>query len=52
MPFNQCVPLDQVDEFINQFVELYLADHPQDNQGFTHVSMVRLEVDAQKISRI
>ena len=29
-----------------QFVDLYLAKHPLDSQGLTHVSMVRLEVDA------
>lgn len=52
MPFTKCVPNDRCDDFINQFVELYLAHNPQDTEGLTHVSMVRLEVDAQKITHI
>lgn len=49
MPFTQQVPTLQQAEFITQFVELYLTKHPLDYQGLTHVSMVRLEVDADKI---
>lgn len=52
MPFTGCVPTDSRDDFIAQFIELYLAHNPQDAEGLTHVSMVRLEVDAQKITYI
>jgi trans-aconitate methyltransferase len=48
MPFTKYVPETQRDEFIAQFVELYLARKPLDAQGLSHVSMVRLEVDADK----
>ncbi len=49
MPFTQCVPEDKHDNFIAQFVNLYLEKNPLDSQGLTHVSMVRLEVDAYKV---
>ncbi|MEN9521274.1 MAG: hypothetical protein RLZZ381_3862 [Cyanobacteriota bacterium] len=48
MPFTKYVPETQRDEFIAQFVELYLARKPLDAQGLSHVSMVRLEVNADK----
>lgn len=46
MPVTKYVPLEQQDEFIAQFIELYLAKNPLDEQGLSHVAMVRLEVDA------
>ena len=46
MPFTQCVPEAKRDDFIAQFLDLYLARNPLDDRGLTHVSMVRLEVDA------
>lgn len=49
MPFTKYVPEEHRNEFIAQFVELYLANNPLDSQGLTHVSMVRLEVDANKV---
>lgn len=48
MPFTKCVPESQQEEFIAQFVELYLTQNPLDDRGLTHVSMVRLEVDTYK----
>ena len=33
---------------LEQFVDLYLAQNPLDRNGLSHVSMVRLEVDASK----
>jgi len=48
MPFTKKVPESQREEFIAQFVELYLAKNPVDDRGLTHVEMVRLEVDAYK----
>ena len=49
MPFTKYVPKARRDEFIARFVELYAAKYPLDASGLTHVSMVRLEVDANKI---
>ena len=49
MPFTKCVPEDKRDDFIAQFVDYFLAQNPLDSQGLTHVSMVRLEVDANKV---
>ena len=46
--FTKYVPEQKRDRFIVQFVDLYLANNPLDEQGLTHVSMVRLEVDACK----
>ena len=51
MPFTKCVPKSQRDKFIAEFVELYVANYPLDSKGLTHVSMVRLEVDAIKTKR-
>jgi trans-aconitate 2-methyltransferase len=48
MPFTKCVPETQRDEFITQFVELYLGRKPLDGRRLSHVSMARLEVDADK----
>ena len=48
MPFTKSVPKDKREDFISQFVDLYLAKYPLDSQGLAHVSMVRLEVDAYK----
>lgn len=49
MPFTKSVPEDKREDFISQFVDLYLARYPLDSQGLAHVSMVRLEVDAYKV---
>lgn len=46
MPFTKYVPESQRNDFIAQFVELYLAKNPLDAQGLSHVAMVRLEVNA------
>lgn len=48
MPFTRCIPEARRDRFIEQFLDLYLAQNPLDRKGFSHVSMVRLEVDASK----
>lgn len=50
MPFTKSVPEDKREDFVSQFVDLYLAKYPLDSQGLAHVSMVRLEVDACKVS--
>ena len=48
MPFTKYVPEALREQFIARFVELYLANNPLDAEGMTHVSMVRLEIDAVK----
>jgi trans-aconitate 2-methyltransferase len=51
MPFTHCVPEPDRDRFIADFMQSYLSRHPIDSDGRTHVSMVRLEVEAEKIGQ-
>lgn len=46
MPITKYVPEELREQFIARFVELYLDQNPLDTSGLTHVSMVRLEIDA------
>ncbi len=46
LPFTSKVPAVDCHQFIEEFVDRYLAIIPIDPQGCTHVKMVRLEVDA------
>lgn len=48
LPFTQRVPEDLRDEFIMHVVDLFAQEHPLENDGFFHVAMVRLEVEAEK----
>lgn len=48
MPFTQCVPESERDNFISQFVETYVERIPLDQNGLVHIRMVRLEVNALK----
>jgi trans-aconitate methyltransferase len=48
MPITQYVPEHERDTFIDQAVEAYLERFPLDQNGLTHVYMVRLEVNALK----
>lgn len=45
-PFTDQLPLDAREAFLAEVVETYLAVHPLDARGKTHVDMVRLEVEA------
>jgi len=45
-PYTQRVPAEQAGAFLEELVETYLAEHPLDALGQTHVRMVRLEVEA------
>jgi trans-aconitate 2-methyltransferase len=47
-PFIHRVPETNQQEYIDQAVDLYLQDHPADENGFVHVGVVRLEVEAEK----
>jgi trans-aconitate 2-methyltransferase len=48
-PYTQQVPPAQREAFLTELVNTYLKEHPLDEQGRTHVQMVRLEVEAIKI---
>ena len=49
LPYTQRLPEDKRSAFIDTLVETYTAQHPLDDQGSVHVSMVRLEVEAVKL---
>jgi trans-aconitate 2-methyltransferase len=42
-PFTHSVPIEQRDNFVDQFVDKYLANHPLDKWGYSHVTMVKQE---------
>ncbi len=48
MPFTNCVPIEQREDFIDHFVDRYLEAHPLDQWGYAHVAMVRLEANLVK----
>jgi len=50
LPYTQRVPEDLREEFIDAVVERYVAKHPVDAKGLVHVRMVRLEIDATRMS--
>ncbi len=49
MPYTARVPQAERETFLSEMVDLYLEKFPPDSQGQTHVGMVRLEVEAEKI---
>jgi trans-aconitate methyltransferase len=46
MPYTHRVPEDLREEFIRRLVSRYVAAHPPTPDGWIHVAMVRLEVEA------
>ena len=48
-PYTDCLPAEIREVFLGQVVETYLARHPLDERGDAHVSMVRLEVEADAL---
>ena len=48
LPYTQRVPQDRRAAFIERLLDAYLAAHPPDAHGRTHVAMVRLEIEATK----
>lgn len=48
LPYTQRVPEKLREEFIVSVVDRYVARHPPDAAGQTHVQMIRLELDATK----
>ena len=45
-PYTDCLPAGLREVFLGEVVEMYIAAHPIDDLGNTHISMVRLEVEA------
>jgi trans-aconitate methyltransferase len=50
LPYVQRVPEPLREEFIAAVARRFLAKHPPDVQGQVHVRMVRLEIDAEKVT--
>jgi trans-aconitate methyltransferase len=48
MPYTSRVPEELRGELIGQVVRAYAGAHPADAEGFLHVPMVRLEVEARR----
>ena len=48
LPYTQRVPELLRDEFVLEVVDRYSREYPPDGYGSIHVSMVRLEVEAEK----
>ena len=47
LPYTDCVPVHRREEFISRIVATYVEKFPLDNEGYVHVDMVRLEVEAK-----
>jgi trans-aconitate methyltransferase len=47
-PYTDRLPSELRNVFLEEVVESYIATHPIDAQGNTHVTMVRLEIEALK----
>ncbi|MFB0563557.1 MAG: trans-aconitate 2-methyltransferase [Candidatus Lokiarchaeia archaeon] len=52
LPYTQRVPEELREEFIEELVDKYIKINPLDSEGFVHVPMMRLEVEAVNDSRI
>ena len=48
MPYTNRVPANNQDQFIDEIVSTYIDRFPMDPDGFVHVKMVRLEIEAVK----
>jgi trans-aconitate 2-methyltransferase len=46
LPYTERIPVDLREEFINEIINIYSKKFPLDDNGFFHVKMVRLEVEA------
>ncbi len=47
LPYTKRVPPELREKFIEELVDKYVEKRPLDNDGFVHVAMVRLEVEAE-----
>lgn len=50
LPYTERAPEEKRDKFISAISSKYLEIEPEDSNGTVHVSMVRLEVEAEKIA--
>jgi trans-aconitate methyltransferase len=48
LPYTQRVPEWQHDQFVEEVADAYLMFRPIDGEGFVHIRMIRLEVEAVK----
>ena len=48
LPYLNRLPASLQEKFITELVERYIEKYPPDGDGFVHVAMVRLEVEAEK----
>jgi len=46
LPYTEPIPPDARESFIEEIADTYLGIHPPDNEGFVHIRMMRLEVEA------
>ena len=48
LPYTDRVPVRHREAFISQIVDTYVEEFPPDRNGYIHVDMIRLEVEAEK----
>ncbi len=48
LPYTERIPEKMKEEFISEVVDRYVSIHPPDRDGYVHVKMVRLEIEAKK----
>jgi trans-aconitate 2-methyltransferase len=46
LPYTERIPANMRDQFVDEIIDIYSKKFPLDNNGFFHVKMVRLEVEA------
>ncbi len=46
LPFTQRIPEESREDFIGEIADRYIQSCPMDEEGFIHIQMVRLEVEA------
>ena len=46
LPYIERIPKTLREAFIAELVELYVSQHPPDADGYVHVDMMRLEIEA------
>ena len=47
MPYTEPVPVHHREAFISRIVDTYMRKFPLDSEGYVHVDMIRLEVEAE-----
>jgi len=48
LPYTERIPENMKETFISEVVDRYVSTRPLDRDGFVHVKMVRLEIEARK----